>query len=319
MLKEKLLWERYRPHTMSEIVLLPRIREFLQDGIQTNLIFYSTPGTGKTSLARILASNQPTLEVSASVNTSIDTVRDTITDFVKTLDFEYDPNLMKIVILNEVDRISPQAQDALNTVIEDFEDSVRFILSTNHINKISDALSSRFNKVNFNPLNQTECEFLKEKYNSYLASIISDMGIADLIDSKTTNSVINKFFPDLRSAVQMIAEISITKNVTTINSSASSSYFVDLYNFMLNGKNDTIENYKYCINNFQENPESAFDILGRAFFSFLLETKPDLLNLKKSARIVKTQKEYNETLNQTIDPLVHLLAYIFDLKNIINE
>jgi DNA polymerase III delta prime subunit len=317
MNKETLLWERFRPHKINNMILLPRIKDFLKDGIKTNLILYGSPGLGKTTLAKILCADNPTLEINSSYFTSIDVLRSTITDFIKTLSFDYDPNKMKIIFLDEFERVSPQYQDALKGYIEEYADSARFILTTNHINKIEE-LGSRFNKVNFNPINQSETDYLKGYYFKYLKAIVNQLNENDLITDDVIYSIINKFFPDLRAAVQMIDEIRISRNVSIISTSASSSYFVDFYNFMLSGKNDTIENYKYVMNNYSDNPEAAFDVLGRSFFEYIINNLKNI-DHKKLAKIVRLQKNYNETLNQTIDPVIHLLSYIFDLKLVINE
>lgn len=316
MTKDVLLWEKYRPTSFNNIILLPRIKNFLQHGVKTNMIFYGHPGVGKTSIARIISKNHHTLEIASSYHTSIDTLRNVVTDFVKTLNFEYDPTALKVVFLDEFERVSPSYQDALKGFVEEFSDTVRFILSTNHINKIHE-LGSRFSKINFNPINQEETEYLKNGYFKYLKAIIKAIQKEDLFNDDNINKIINKFFPDLRAAVELIDQIRISGDISGIETLSASSYYIDLYNFILNTSNEPEENYKYVMSNFQDNPESAFEVLGRPFFSYLLEMKPEIIN-KKGGSIIKEQKEYNETLSQTIDPLIHLISYISDLKQIIN-
>jgi DNA polymerase III delta prime subunit len=316
MKQELLLWEKYRPTKFSNIILLPRIRTFLEKGIKTNLLFYGSPGLGKTSLARILTKEYNTLQLNTSLFTSIDVLRTTINDFVNTLNFQYDPNLIKIVFLDEFERVSSQFQNALKAYVEENHENVRFILSTNHIEKVEE-LGSRFNKVDFNPRNNEETEYLKNGYFKYLKAVVKAIGEEELINDDIIKKIIIKFFPDLRASVQMIDEIRISRDVNSFQTSNAGSYYIDFYNFILNGENDTVENYKYVMANYQDNPQSAFEILGRPFFTYIIETKKDLI-IKKGAKIIEIQKNYNSTLTHTIDPIIHLLAYIYELKEVIN-
>lgn len=317
MNKDFLYWERFRPKTMKNLILLPRIKDFLAKGINTHLIFYGTPGVGKSTLAHILSKDNPTLVLNSSLNTSIDTLRTTITDFIRKLDFNYPSDVKKIIILDEFERVSDQYQDALKGFMEMYHEHARFILTTNHINKVGE-LSSRINKVNFNPTNKEEENYLKKEYFLYLKKIVKGVKADDLIQDVHIDKIINKFFPDLRAAVQMVQEIDISKNLNTIDSSASGSQNVELYNFILSGRCDSIEVFKYVTENLMGEIDTIFDNLGRSFFKYLMDIKPDLLN-KIAPRLIKLQKEYNETLHITVDPMIHLVSYILDVKKIIDD
>lgn len=314
---ETLFWQKYRPTKINNIILLPRVKKFLNEGIRTNLLFYGSPGTGKTSLARILSKDFDTLELNASNFTSVEVLRGTITEFIKTLNFNYDPNSTKVVFLDEFDGVSQTFQDALKGFIEEYSEYVRFIFTTNHIEKVKE-IGSRMNKVNFDPINNEEVEYLKSYYQKYLMAIVKDVKAEDVFTDETISKIVNKFFPDLRASVQMVQEIYISKDISLLSTSSASSYFIEFYNFILNGKNNSIENYKYVMENFLGNPESAFQILGRPFFTYLLEMNQDTI-IKKGGAIIKCQKEYNETLSVTVDPIVHLLSYVYDLKTILNK
>lgn len=315
MNKDFLYWERFRPQSMKNLILLPRIRNFLENGINTHLIFYGTTGLGKTTLAHILSKDNPTLLLNSSLDTSIDVVRTTITDFIRKLDFNYPADKKKIIILDEFERVSDQYQDALKAFMEKYHDHARFILTTNHINKVGE-LSSRINKVNFNPINKEEEDYLKQQYFSYLKKIVKGVKADDLIQDAHIDKIINKFFPDLRAAVQMVQEIDISKDVNIINSSASGSQNIELYSFILSGRNDSIEVFKYVTENLLNDIEITFESLGRSFFKYLMDIKPDALN-RIAPKLIKLQKEYNETLHVTNDPLIHLVSFIMDIKNLL--
>lgn len=315
MKADVLYWEKYRPKKFNSVIILPRIKKLLQAGIHMNMIFYGSPGTGKTTLARILSEEYDTLEINTSLFTSIEVLRGAITDHIKTLNFDKDPNGTKIIFLDEFERVSSAFQDALKGFTEEYSDYARFIFTTNHIEKIVE-LGSRFTKINFDPIDQEETTYLKSYYAKYLNAVVKDVSEESLIGDDTISKIVNKFFPDLRASVQMIQEITISRDITTVETSTANSNSIDLYNFILNNKCDVVENYKYVMGCFQSNPESAFKMLGRPFFTYLMDMQPEVI-ASKGGVILKAQKVYNETLNVTIDPIVHLLSYIYDLKQII--
>jgi DNA polymerase III delta prime subunit len=171
-MKNLLLSERWRPKTLGDTILLPRVRKLFEEGIQQNVILYGNFGTGKTTLARILigkySKDKPYLELNSSFYTSIDTLRSKIDDFCSKvymgLDLvdELPKDNIKYVFLDEFDRTSIQYQDALKAYIEEFSrKNVRFILTTNHINKVSPGIRSRLVEVNFDCQNTEEEKYLK--------------------------------------------------------------------------------------------------------------------------------------------------------------
>lgn len=148
----KELWvDKYRPKVLSELVLNSETKELLQNFIKNenipNLIFYSDAGRGKTTLAKILISelNASSLILNASLDTSIDIIRDKVVNFCSTSSF----GKIKIVLCDEADRMSDQALDSLKGVVEKYQHICRFIFTTNHINKLSDALLSRCQQISF--------------------------------------------------------------------------------------------------------------------------------------------------------------------------
>jgi DNA polymerase III delta prime subunit len=160
-----LLWEKWRPKTLEETILPLRIKNHFNNGVTKNFIFYGNYGTGKTSLARILigkyTKDKSFLEINSSLYTSIDVLRSEIEKFCKTVPMFESEDPIKYVFLDEFERVSPQYQDALKAFIEKYHHNVRFILTTNHFNKISDGIKSRFTSINFDCLNTEEEKFVK--------------------------------------------------------------------------------------------------------------------------------------------------------------
>lgn len=147
--------EKYRPRTLSEISgneeVMKCLKSFSLDDLP-NMLFYGPPGTGKTTAIRALLKDLPKqniLELNASDHRGIDTVRNEIKEFasVKMM------NGIKVVILDEADSMSKDAQGALRRIIEDFNNT-RFCFICNYYKKIIDPIVSRCSKFRFSPVDE---------------------------------------------------------------------------------------------------------------------------------------------------------------------
>ena len=112
--------------------MTPRVRAELSKGLVTNIILYSsTPGTGKTSIARILTDGYDVLKLNGSSENGIDTIRNQVVSFATTMSLEDGAEKIKVIYLDEGDGLSAQAWDALRETIEHYANSVRFIMTCN--------------------------------------------------------------------------------------------------------------------------------------------------------------------------------------------
>jgi replication factor C small subunit len=115
---KKALWtERYRPSKLDELILPDRISRKLENGLYMNFLFYGSPGTGKTSTAKVLAGDNPYMYINCSVETGVDTVRTKIMEFCSTLSVMDGQKKLKVVILDEFDGVSDQYMKALRGTI----------------------------------------------------------------------------------------------------------------------------------------------------------------------------------------------------------
>lgn len=155
--------EKYRPHTLDDLASHEDIRKTLRKFISTNklphLLFYGPPGTGKTSMILACARElytpqqfgQMVLELNASDDRGIDIVRGQILTFASSKSMC--SNIKhKLVILDEAEQMTNDAQSALRRIIEKFADNARFCLITNYLNKIIPAIQSRCTRFRFGPL-----------------------------------------------------------------------------------------------------------------------------------------------------------------------
>jgi DNA polymerase III delta prime subunit len=156
--------EAYRPKKFDDIVLDPLNKKILTNIIETgyfpNLLFYGPPGTGKTTTIINLVSlyqerfNQKNKELMIHLNASdergIDIIRSQISQFVNSKTMF--TNGMKFVILDEVDSMTKNAQQALKYLLQNYSKTVRFCLIGNYISRIDEGLQTEFFKLKFNQL-----------------------------------------------------------------------------------------------------------------------------------------------------------------------
>merc|ERR1711973_580827 len=155
--------EKYRPSGLGELIshedIIKTIRRFMDENRLPHLLFYGPPGTGKTSTILACAKeiyspkefNSMVLELNASDDRGIGVVRGQILNFASTRTI-FNKGY-KLIILDEADAMTNDAQNALRRIIEKFTDNVRFCLICNYLSKIIPALQSRCTRFRFGPLN----------------------------------------------------------------------------------------------------------------------------------------------------------------------
>ena len=156
------MWtEKYRPRTLHEIVnqeeIIERLERFVKEKSMPNCLFAGPPGTGKTTAALCLAVDlfgkdyhKNYLELNASDESGIDVVRTTVKDFARTISMAEAP--FKILVLDEADNMTPDAQQALRRTMEMYTNTCRFILACNYFSKVIEPIQSRCAFFRFAPL-----------------------------------------------------------------------------------------------------------------------------------------------------------------------
>ena len=150
------IWvERYRPTTLDDIVLSDDKRAYFDRVKETsnlpNLLLVGSPGVGKTTLAKVIVSDileAQYLYINASDENGIDTIRTKVLNFAQTQSIF---GTTKIIVLDECDGLSLDAQKALRNSMEEYHDIARFVLTANYQHKIIPALQSRCHVFLFNP------------------------------------------------------------------------------------------------------------------------------------------------------------------------
>lgn len=314
-----LLWEKWRPKTIDDIILLPRIKNHFNDGVNGNFIFYGHFGTGKTTLARILIGrydkSKSYLELNSSLFTSIDVLRSKIDDFCKfssMMDTESD---MKYVFLDEFERVSPQFQDAFKAFIEKYNKNVRFIITTNHINKISDGIKSRIPQINFDCLNVDEEKYIKKQIFLRIRDVILPSENKSLTKDEII-PIIQKNFPDLRKTIVELQNYLSTGSQTGSNFQSTIPKD-ELFNLIFDKSHDYETIYHFINQKFgPEKIDDLLNLLGKPFIEFCLEKKS---NIDKLFLCNHTISEYHSKLDSSLDPIVLAMGAIGRIKHILTE
>jgi len=202
------LWtEKFRPKTVDEYVFKDAAqREQVESWIKAktipHLLFSGSAGIGKTTLAKILISalnvdSYDLLMINASRERGIDIIRDNIKNFSSTMPF----GDMKIVLLDEADALTQQAQASLKGTMEEFSTTVRFILTTNHPNKIIPPIHSRCQGTHFEKIDHTE-------FTARVATILVTEGVE--FDLDTLDTFVKATYPDLRKCLNLLQQNSTT-------------------------------------------------------------------------------------------------------------
>ena len=280
-MQDSLIWvDKYRPQTFEDILgqkhFILRIKSFIETKSLPHLLFAGSPGTGKTTTALVIAKelygengiSGNVLELNASDERGIDVVRDTIKEFAKLKSLVVIP--YKIIILDEADSLTREAQQALRRTMEKYSKTCRFILACNEISKIIDPIQSRCVIFKFKALKSEDLESLldkiKKKENLTLSKEAKEM-------------LINLSSGDMRKLVNTI------QSTSSLNKSF--------------GKKE-VEEVLDCVN-----PKEVEELLNFAFKGDFLKARDYLIKLRivRALSPLEILKEiYKNIIAKEIDP-----------------
>ena len=304
------LWvEKYRPQNLDSIILNPETREILSS-IKKNkeiphLLLVSGPGTGKTSLAKILVRdvlNCDYLYINASDENGIDTIRTKVVSFSQTKSLD---GQMKVVILDEFDGLSAEASRALRNVMEEYSSNTRFVLTANYKHKIIAPIQSRCITLSFD-------HNLKEMVK-HCFDILKKEGISISDDQKQLFvELVKSNFPDFRKTINELQKCS-SSGVLKIKSNSASDSFCSKVFELLKGK-DPVKIREFVISN-----ENIFQCDYHNLMKSLLNHIYDKdMDISKKRESILTITEYLYRHSFVIDVEINTFACFIRLSDILS-
>ena len=299
--KNSLLNEKHRPTSLDTYVGNEQLKasiakQLAQNDIQ-NYLFYGPAGTGKTTLSKIIINNLDCdhIYINASDERGIETIRDKVTSFAMVASFKP----LKVVILDEADFLTINAQASLRNIIETFSVTTRFILTCNFVERIIDPLQSRCQTFKIVPPTKKEIAV-------HLASICDKESIS--FEPSAIGKVVNKFFPDLRKMLNTI-QASNVKNQLVIDDSllVSTSYLSAILDELKKNKPNIIQIRKIIADSNIDDFEEVF--------RFLFDTAEQYLpNKQGTVAILINEHQYKS--NFRIDKEINIISLLQQIINI---
>lgn len=320
---EKYLWvEKYRPKKIDEMVLLEEhmldMKKYIDEREIPHLFLVGKPGSGKTALARVLYSsiitndedNVMKINGSSQKTRGVKFITDVIEPFLKSPPSGSDK--IKIVFIDEFDNMTGDAYDSLRSIIENYSNDNRFLLTGNDQYKVPSAIQSRLRIYNFK---QQPMEFVEK----LILSILENEKIEfDLDDVKY---IINSFYPDIRKTIDMI-QSKVSKNKLIVNKKEDFNkqnylilLIIEIINTIIDFKNKKTVNIKKI----NENVSMINTLLTeenlefRSIYSSLFYNK----NIPANAKIIINQ--FANEHNRCLVPEMNFSAMVFKIIEVINN
>lgn len=189
--------QKFRPKTIDDVLLPAQFKKKIEQAIVTkggmSMLFHGKPGCGKTTLARVL-NPDGLYQINCTINNSIADIRHLQrTISAKPIDAD-----RRLVLLDEADYLTPDAQAALRGLVEEFSASNDFVMTANDPSRLSDAIKSRFIPVGFDFVRSDEHTDLLKKHLRYIAEHEGYINVNDTF----LGNIVKRRFPDIRLMIK---------------------------------------------------------------------------------------------------------------------
>jgi DNA polymerase III delta prime subunit len=306
MKENSLFVEKYRSKTLDEYVgneqLKQIVAKYIANNDLQNLLLYGTPGTGKTTLAKLIVNNFDCdyLYINASDERGIDTIRDKVQGFASSASFKP----IKIIILDEADFLTIQAQASLRNIIETYSRTTRFILTCNYLERIIDPLQSRCQVLKITPPS-------KKDVARHIAVILDKEEINYELDDLVL--IVNKHYPDVRKILNTCQVNSVDGNIKVDKTVLTGGYKDELLKELKSPSKTSFKNIRQILAD--SNLDDFEDV-----YRFLYDSLDEYGNndLAKAMIVIEIES-YMYHANFRIDKEINVMALLASILKIINN
>jgi len=296
--------EKYRPVSLENYIgnehLKTKVSKYISTGDIPHLLLHGKAGTGKTTLAKLLVSNIDCdqMYINASDTNSVDTVRNQIKVFASSVGFKD----LKVIILDECDFLTPNAQAALRNLMETFSRHCRFILTCNYVERIIDPIQSRCQSYQIIPPSKKEVAI-------HTSNILDTEGIS--FDNGDIVTMVNSGYPDIRRIINAVQRNIVDNNlVVDTESIVQNDYKLQVLEIL------QTQDKKLAFKNLRQLLADS-QIRDYADLFRLLYDEIDSYGKGHIAEVILTIAKYELSDAQVVDKEINAMAMLIEILNII--
>jgi len=296
--------EKYRPVSLENYIgnehLKTKVSKYINTGDIPHLLLHGKAGTGKTTLAKLLVSNVDCdqMYVNASDENNVETVRNKIKMFASSVGFKD----LKVIILDECDFLTPNAQAALRNLMETFSKHCRFILTCNYVERIIDPIQSRCQSFQIIPPSKKEVAI-------HTSSILNTEGVS--FDNEQIVTMVNSSYPDIRRIINAVQRNIVDNNlIVDTESLVQNDYKLQVLEILqTQDKKNAFKNLRQLLADSQ--------IRDYADLFRLLYDEVDSYGKGHIAEVILTIAKYELSDAQVVDKEINAMAMLIEILNII--
>ena len=303
--KQHTLWvERYRPVSLENYIgnehLKTKVSKYISTGDIPHLLLHGKAGTGKTTLAKLLVSNVDCdqMYVNASDENNVETVRNKIKMFASSVGFKD----LKVIILDECDFLTPNAQAALRNLMETFSKHCRFILTCNYVERIIDPIQSRCQSFQIIPPSKKEVAI-------HTSKILNTEGVS--FDNEQIVTMVNSSYPDIRRIINAVQRNIVDNQlIVDTESLVQNDYKLQVLEILqTQDKKNAFKNLRQLLADSQ--------IRDYADLFRLLYDEIESYGKGHIAEVILTIAKYELSDAQVVDKEINAMAMLIEILNII--